>query len=169
MDSATAMRPEAGASSAASGVRSPMLIASPAKPLKSASVTATSATGTCHGPTIWSRCDRPPTVRSPMVIRKRLDATVGWRSTSNAACSSDAPVRSSGRSLRATRVTSRSIFGGLPNSTSIGMSMAREPPAPSSSTSALASVARPTTASGQRSRSAKPCSIASDSGAIART
>jgi len=33
MASATAMRPEAGASSAASGVRSPMLIASPAKPL----------------------------------------------------------------------------------------------------------------------------------------
>ena len=33
MASATAMRPEAGASSAASGVRSPMLMASPAKPL----------------------------------------------------------------------------------------------------------------------------------------
>jgi hypothetical protein len=33
MASATAMRPEAAASSAASGVRSPMLMASPAKPL----------------------------------------------------------------------------------------------------------------------------------------
>jgi hypothetical protein len=33
MASATAMRPEAGALSAASGVRSPMLMASPAKPL----------------------------------------------------------------------------------------------------------------------------------------
>ena len=33
MDSATAMRPEAGASTEASGVRSPMLMASPAKPL----------------------------------------------------------------------------------------------------------------------------------------
>ena len=32
MASATAMRPDAGASSAASGVRSPMLMASPAKP-----------------------------------------------------------------------------------------------------------------------------------------
>ena len=77
MASATAMRPEAGASSAASGVRSPMLIASPANPAKSARVTAQSATGTCQGPTIWSRCVSPPTVRSPMVIKKRLLATVG--------------------------------------------------------------------------------------------
>jgi hypothetical protein len=30
-------------------VRSPMAMASPLKPLKSASVTATSATGTCQG------------------------------------------------------------------------------------------------------------------------
>ena len=36
------------------------------------SVTAQSATGTCHGPTIWSRAHRPPTVRSPIVMRKRL-------------------------------------------------------------------------------------------------
>jgi hypothetical protein len=47
-------------------------------------VIAQSATGTCHGPTIGSRHDRPPTVRSPIVIRKRLLATVGWRRTSNA-------------------------------------------------------------------------------------
>ena len=53
--SPTAMRPEAGASSAARGIRSPLAIASPAKPSYAASVTATSATGTCHGPTIWSR------------------------------------------------------------------------------------------------------------------
>ena len=53
--SATAMRPDAGASRQASGVRSPIAIASPRKPLKSASVTTQSATGTCHGPTIGSR------------------------------------------------------------------------------------------------------------------
>ena len=53
--SATAMRPDAGASISASGVRSPIAIASPAWPRKSISVTATSATGTCHGPTIGSR------------------------------------------------------------------------------------------------------------------
>ncbi|CPP15052.1 Uncharacterised protein [Bordetella pertussis] len=58
-----------------------MDMASPRVPSKSASVTAQSATGTCHGPTIWSRLDSPPTVRSPMVIRNDLFATVGWRST----------------------------------------------------------------------------------------
>ncbi len=129
------MRPEAGASSAARGVRSPMAMASPRKPTKSASVTAQSATGTCQGPTIGSRWLRPPTVRSPMVIRKRLLATVGWRSTSKATRSSVTPVRSSGGSRRGTRCTSRCIFGGLPSSTSIGMSMTRWPPGPSSSTS----------------------------------
>ena len=96
MASATAMRPDAAALIAASGVRSPRLMASPAKPLKSASVTAQSATGTCQGPTIWSRWLRPPTVRSPMVIRKRLDATVGWLSTSITAFCRSTPVRSIG-------------------------------------------------------------------------
>ena len=85
MASPTAMRPEAGAFTTASGVRSPMLMASPAKPLKSAKVTAQSATGTCQGPTNWSRCVRPPTVRSPMVMRNRLEATVGWLRTAMAA------------------------------------------------------------------------------------
>ena len=77
MASAIAIRPDAGALSAANGVRSPMLMASPANPLKSAKVTAQSATGTCQGPTIWSRCVSPPTARSPIVIKNRLLATVG--------------------------------------------------------------------------------------------
>ena len=79
--SPTAMRPDAGASISASGVRSPIAIASPAKPAKSISVTATSATGTCQGPTIGSRAHRPPTVRSPMVTRNVLSATAGNCST----------------------------------------------------------------------------------------
>ena len=54
--------------------------------------------------------------------------------------------------LRATRCTSRCILGGLPSSTSIGMSMARSPPGPSSSTSVRSSLATPTIAYGQRSR-----------------
>ena len=45
----------------ASGVRSPIANASPRQVSKPISVTATSATGTCHGPTIWSRAVRPPT------------------------------------------------------------------------------------------------------------
>ncbi len=50
--SPTAMRPDAAASITASGVRSPIAKASPRCVLKPISVTATSATGTCHGPTI---------------------------------------------------------------------------------------------------------------------
>ena len=49
--SATAIRPDAGASSTARGVRSPMANASPAYPWNESSVVAQSATGTCHGPT----------------------------------------------------------------------------------------------------------------------
>jgi hypothetical protein len=167
--SPTAIRPEAGASSAASGVRSPIAIASPRKPSKSASVTAQSATGTCHGPTIGSRWLRPPTVRSPIVTRKRLLATVGWRSTPNATSSSFTPVRSSGASVRATRRTSRCIFGGLPSSTSIGMSITRSPPLPCSTTSSVASVAVPTTAKGQRSRAAICSNSGMPAGSIAST
>ena len=99
-------------------------MASPAKPPKSASVTAQSATGTCHGPTIGSRHDRPPTVRSPIVTRKRLLATVGWRSTSKATRLAGRPPSGRARAARARRrCTSRCIFGGLPSSTSIGMSI----------------------------------------------
>ena len=47
-----AIRPEAGASIKANGARSPMAKASPALVSNPAVVTATSATGTCHGPTI---------------------------------------------------------------------------------------------------------------------
>ena len=48
--SPTASRPEAGASSSATGERSPIAIASPAKLSKPRAVTPTSLTGTCHGP-----------------------------------------------------------------------------------------------------------------------
>ena len=45
-----------------------------------------------------------------------------------AARSSATPVRSSGGDRRGTRFTSRCILGGLPSSTSIGMSITRSPP-----------------------------------------
>jgi hypothetical protein len=64
--SATAIRPEAGASNVANGVRSPIAIASPVTPSKPDSVIATSLTGTCQGPISWSRALSPPTVRSPI-------------------------------------------------------------------------------------------------------
>ena len=84
-DSATAIRALAAAFSSAIVGRSPIAIASPVVASKPVAVTATSATGVCHGPTIWSRTVRPPTVRSPMVIRNCFDATVGSFSTRSAA------------------------------------------------------------------------------------
>ena len=52
MASATAKRADAGPFSVATGVLSPILIASPKCVSSPAVVTATSATGTCQGPTI---------------------------------------------------------------------------------------------------------------------
>ncbi len=108
-----------------------------------------------------------------MVIRKRLEATVGWASTSITAFSSGTPVRSMGGSSRCTVATSRCILGGLPSSTFMGMSTGNlwspEATAVSSSTSWRSSVAVPITANGQRSRSQKAVNSASDSGAMAIT
>ena len=61
-----AMRPEAGAFITAIGERSPIAIASPVIAKKPDAVTATSATGTCQGPTIWSRATSPVIERSPI-------------------------------------------------------------------------------------------------------
>ena len=76
-----AMRPEAGPSIKANGVRSPMAMASPVVESKAVVVTAQLATGTCHGPTICSRATMPVIDRSPIVIKKPLPATVGKLST----------------------------------------------------------------------------------------
>ena len=166
--SPTAMRPEAGASIA--GERRALAHAHrlAGKALEVGQRHAQSATGTCHGPTIGSRCDRPPTVRSPIVIRKRLVATVGWRSTSKRARLQVDAGQVERRRRAATRRTSRSIFGGLPNSTSIGMSIgvrrdrhrARRRRLERTDDELALSVATPTTANGQRSRA----QIASNSG-----
>ena len=128
--SPTAIRAEAAASSKASGVRSPIAIASPVLPSKPLRVIAQSATGTCHGPIIWSRAVSPPTVRSPMVTRKVLAATVGCASTRRPASRrSSASVSASGQRGGAGCAVSRCIFGALPNSTSIGRSIAAASPA----------------------------------------
>ena len=167
--SPTAMRPEAGASISASGVRSPMAIASPAYPSKSISVTATSATGTCQGPTIGSREHSPPTVRSPMVTRNVLSATAGNCSTRNTASLTVIPVKSSGGNRRATCATLRVIFGALPRITSRGISTGLLPKCGSATTSRPSALPWPTTAMGQRSRAHRASNSGNDSGRIAST
>ncbi|RUS17427.1 hypothetical protein BC937DRAFT_89991 [Endogone sp. FLAS-F59071] len=131
--SATAMRADAAGLRRARGARSPMAMASPVTmptPYEVA-VTPTSATGTCQGPTIWSRWTSPVTVRSPIVMRKDLEPTVGRRRTREAASSIglweegryELPTGSN-RVRRGWRVAVvRDILGGLPKRTDMGRSM----------------------------------------------
>ena len=65
----------------------------------------------------------PPTVRSPMVIRKVLSATVGSRSTRATASPSSTCARSKRVRLRRRARDVARICGGLPSSTSSGMSI----------------------------------------------
>ena len=56
-------------------------MASPDVPLNPEEDIEWSDTGTCQGPTNWSLAIKPVTVRSPIVMRKFLLATVGCLST----------------------------------------------------------------------------------------
>ena len=75
--SLTARRTLAEGEWGAIGGRSPRAKATPAGLSKSFAMRAQSATGDLSGADHWSRAVRPPTVRSPRVMRKRLLATVG--------------------------------------------------------------------------------------------
>ena len=149
------MRPDAGALTTASGVRSPIEKASPAYSPKPSSVVAQSATGTCQGPTIWSREQRPPTVRSPIVIRNVLSATAGARSTRSTASAQVDAVESTAARRRS--ATSRT----RPASSAAACRAAPAGPCPPACCrragraprGADPSVVSPTTAKGQRSRS----------------
>ncbi len=167
--SATAMRPEAGASITASGDRSPIANASPAYVSKPRSVVAQSATGTCHGPTIWSREQRPPTDRSPIVMRNVLSATAGARSTRAIASRSSIPAAANGAEDGRRLATSLVMRGGLPSSAGRSMSTGLLPKSGSRTSRCCDSVASPTTANGQRSRSQMAANPGSDAGAIAST
>ena len=132
-------------------------------------VTATSATGTCQGPTNWSRAVYPPTVRSPMVMRNDLEPTLGSCNTRCAASSKSISLVSIASSGRVTRCTSRVMRGGLPSRMDISMSTGISGNKLSSTRKCKASVATPTTANGQRSRSQNCLNKSSCSGAIAST
>ena len=117
-----AIRTEAAGLTTAMGERSATAKAWPPTPSKSQRVTATSATGVCHGPTIWSRAVRPPTVRSPMVMRNCLDPTVGCRSTASMAPPRSKPKASKSSGGTGLDRASLCSFGGLPSSTDKGRS-----------------------------------------------
>ena len=122
--SPTARRAEAAASSSATGVRSPMAIASPVKTSKLVAVTAASATGTCQGPTIWSRADEAV---DRAVADGDEEGLVGHGGQAQHArdglAQVDAARSRTAAARRGARLTSRTILGGLPSSTASGMSM----------------------------------------------
>ena len=167
--SPTAIRPEATGSITAIGARSPMANASPAYPSNDSRVVAQSATGTCQGPTIWSREQRPPTVRSPMAIRNVLSATDGARSTRSSASRGSTPASDNGGRAGRTRSTPRVILGGLPSSAGRSMSTGLLPNSGSRTSRCRSPVTSPTTAKGQRSRAQSWRNRSSDSGAMAST
>ena len=100
-----------------------------------------------------SREQRPPTVRSPMVTRNVLSATVGWRRTRRTASARSIPSAVNGGSSGVTRATSRVMRGGLPRSAGRSMSTGLLSKSGSRTSRCWSSVASPTTAKGQRSRS----------------
>mmetsp|Transcript_1434 Transcript_1434/g.4268 ORF Transcript_1434/g.4268 Transcript_1434/m.4268 type:complete len:293 (+) Transcript_1434:630-1508(+) len=70
---------------------SPMAVASPVRPKWDCACTATSATGSCRGPTHCCCATRPVTQRSTLVVRNRLLPTAGSRSTLSSASSTYVP------------------------------------------------------------------------------
>ena len=167
--SPTHIRPDAGASNRASAGFSPMLMASPRCVLKPISVTAQSATGVCHAPTIWSRCVMPPTVRSPMVIRKFFAATAGRRNT-RYALSFKSYWAAENACAGCFCVSSvRVVLGGLPSNTFSGKSTGLLPNSSSRTCKRPSSVAVPTTANGQRSRSQMARNLSKSSGRMDKT
>ena len=167
--SPTHILPDAGASNSASAGFSPMLMASPRCVLKPISVTAQSATGVCHAPTIWSRCVMPPTVRSPMVIRKFFAATAGRRNT-RYALSFKSYWAAENACAGCFCVSSvRVVLGGLPSNTFSGKSTGLLPNSSSRTCKRPSSVAVPTTANGQRSRSQIARNFSKSSGRTDKT
>ena len=88
-----------------------------------------------------------------MVMRKVLSATPGRRRTRFAASFKSIFDVSNAGSVRVACFTSRNIFGGLPSNTDKSISTGLLPKWLSATVKWRSSVASPTTANGQRSRS----------------
>jgi hypothetical protein len=134
--SPTASRAEAAALLTATGVRSPMAMASPVYTSKDAAVTAQSATGTCHGSHHLVARDEPGDRAVSDRDEKRLvrhggvDEHAAHRLGQRQAADRERRERADSR-----RVSFRCMRGGLPSSTSSGRSIGRFWKCRSSSTS----------------------------------
>lgn len=94
-------------------------------------------------------------MRSPMWIKNDLSATAGNASTRSTAALKLTCSRGHAGGANGSVAARRVIFGGLPNSTSIGIATGSPPSAVSRTTSSRFCVSSPITANGQRSRSLK--------------
>ena len=104
-----------------------------------------------------------------MVMRNVLSATAGkWRTRVSASIGRT-PSNVTGRCFAVTRFTLRTMRGGLPSRTWMGMSMGLFLKCSSWRTSWLSPVATPMNATGQRSRAHSPSKNWRPSGRSART
>ena len=111
----------------------------------------------------------PPTVRSPMVIRKFFAATAGRRNT-RYALSFKSYWAAENACAGCFCVSSvRVVLGGLPSSTFSGKSTGLLPNSSSRTCKRPSSVAVPTTANGQRSRSQMARNLSKSSGRMDNT
>ena len=111
--------------------------------MKSESDIAQSATGTCHGPIIWSLAIRPVTERSAIVIKKLLLAIVGSASRRLMASLIEILLASKTFSALGRVTTSLCVLGDEPKSSDISRSIGLFSKYESSRVKCLSSVALP--------------------------
>mmetsp|Transcript_174349 Transcript_174349/g.424162 ORF Transcript_174349/g.424162 Transcript_174349/m.424162 type:complete len:457 (+) Transcript_174349:176-1546(+) len=149
---------------------SPMHVAPPVVPKCVWEMTATSAMGICSGPTHCCCATRPVTLRSTFVVRKRLEQTLGRRSTRSSAAIAVVPAGSAtGSFSNVARFKSYVFLGMSPSTFSRSRSSGVGDPGgavgSTSFTRPLPSML-PRTLNGHRSRAQMRSITGSDSGAI---
>ena len=154
MASATARRPMAAGDTRPLSGCSPMDDATPRASKCDSATTAQSASGMCSGPTHCCRATSPPTARSTLLVRKRLEPTDSSRSTRSSAPAASVPGGSSsgGKPSVARRLLVYVFCGMLPSTFSVSMHTGLLPSAASCSTMSPSPVTSPTYATHARSR-----------------
>mmetsp|Transcript_42293 Transcript_42293/g.108165 ORF Transcript_42293/g.108165 Transcript_42293/m.108165 type:complete len:401 (+) Transcript_42293:127-1329(+) len=122
--SPTARRAMAAGSTSPLMGASPMEVARPTSSLWLCAMTAQLESGSSMGPTHCCCATRPVTLRSTLVVRKRLEQTAGCLSTTSSASLADMPPSSSGLSVLGARVKEYVFWGMSPSTASRSRSTA---------------------------------------------
>mmetsp|Transcript_12558 Transcript_12558/g.18864 ORF Transcript_12558/g.18864 Transcript_12558/m.18864 type:complete len:337 (-) Transcript_12558:1388-2398(-) len=141
---------------------SPTAVATPCSEKWPSAHTATSLSGVCSGPTHCCCATRPLTLRSTLLVRKRLLPTSSSRSTRSRAASTVrcAGMLSGRRSLVGVEKW-KSLLGMWPSTSDSGRSKGVDPSLLSTTTTLPSPVTVPTGVTGQFSLRAKACTTAS--------